>query len=184
MAAVSELLQRNPAQAETLLAELATQNERTVAEIRRLVYQLRPPALDDLGLVGAVRDYASDFRRGARDGAWMQVEVHAPESMPPLPAAIEAAAYRIATEALTNVARHARAQRALVSFSLEPVDSPRTLVLDITDNGAGMDGARRAGVGLISMRERAEEVGGTLRIEAAPAGGTRVVAALPVVEAR
>jgi signal transduction histidine kinase len=182
LAAVSQLMQDDPAKAERLLEELAVQNEATVAEIRRLVYELRPAALDDLGLVGAVRDYASGLKGGHQDSPRLQIDVRAPPGgLPPLPAAIEVAAYRISTEALTNIARHARARRASVSFGLVSENS-RILELEIVDDGIGLPGDHKAGIGLISMRERAEEVGGAFLIESSPGQGTRVFAGLPLAK--
>jgi len=183
MAAVAELLQEDPAMAQQLLEELAVQNEATVAEIRRLVYELRPAALDDLGLVGAVRDYASALRSSAQNSPHLQVDVKTPDGeLPDLPAAIEVAAYRISIEALTNVARHARAHRVEVSFDLEATNHIRKLHLEIVDDGIGLPEDHQSGVGLISMHERAEELGGHLVIESAVQRGTRVTADLPLVE--
>ena len=183
MAAVSKLLQDNPATAQRLLEELTVQNEMTVAEIRRLVYDLRPAALDDLGLVEAVRDYASGLGVGSQVSPRLQVDVQAPGAgLRSLPAAIEVAAYRIATEALTNVARHARARRAAVSFSLVSANHSQELHLEIADNGIGLTGDHRSGIGLISMRERAEELGGNFIIESSPGQGTRVIADLPLAK--
>jgi len=183
MAAVGQLLQEDPVRVRQLLEELTTQNEVTVAEIRRLVYALRPPALDDLGLVSAVRDYASGLKSGARDSPRLHVAVQAPaDGLPPLPAAIEVAAYRIAVEALTNVARHARARHATLAFTLLSANQVRKLQLTIQDDGIGLPEEHKSGVGLISMRERADEVGGSLLFESSPGQGTRVVAHLPLVE--
>jgi signal transduction histidine kinase len=94
-----------------------------------------------------------------------------------LPAAAEVAAYLIALEALTNVARHARAQRCTVR-----IEAGDDLVVEVIDDGAGVGGLVRSGVGLTSMRERAEELGGALRIEDSDASrGTRVRARIPIV---
>ncbi len=93
------------------------------------------------------------------------------------------AAYRIATEALTNVARHAQARRATVSFALASGNHRRELHVEIVDDGMGLPEDHKAGIGLISMRERAEEVGGSLLIDSSPGRGTRVVADLPLAEA-
>ncbi len=183
VAAASQLLQENPAKSRQLLEDLAVQNEATVAEIRRLVYELRPAALDDLGLVAAVRDYASGLKRGAYAAPRLKTDILAPAGgLPPLPAAIEVAAYRISIEALTNIARHARARQANVSFALNGANHPRTLHLEIMDDGVGMQEHQRSGIGLISMRERAEEIGGHLLIESSAGQGTRVVANLPLVD--
>ena len=183
MAAVSQRIQDDPVEAQRLLEELVAQNEATVADIRRLVYDLRPAALDDLGLVGAVRDYAAGLEVSARKTNSLQVDVHAPApGLSVLPAAIEVAAYRIATEALTNVVRHAQAHHSAVSFVLESISGKRRLRLEITDDGVGLLLDGKTGVGLISMRERAEEVGGNLLIESVPRHGCRVVATLPLVE--
>jgi signal transduction histidine kinase len=104
--------------------------------------------------------------------------MEAPEELPPLPAAVEVACYRIAQEAITNVARHAHARTCRVRLSVDEATS--TLGLEITDDGVGMPEDRVAGVGLSSMRERAEELGGTLAVEPRPEGGTRVRARLPL----
>ena len=104
------------------------------------------------------------------------VKVDAPARLPALPAAVEVAAYRIVQEALTNVVRHACAHTCLIRLALEA----GVLCLEIADDGAGLPAERRAGVGLRSMRERAEELGGSLAVEAVPTGGTRVRARLPL----
>jgi signal transduction histidine kinase len=183
MAAASQLVHYDPDKAWGLLEQLAAQNEAIVAEVRRLVYELRPAVLDQLGLVGAVRDYAAGLKGGAQAPPRLKVEVHAPSGdLPALPAAVEVAAYRITTEGLTNVARHARARHAAVSFDLLSADHVRKLRLEIADDGIGLPENHSAGIGLISMRERAEEVGGDLLIESSPGQGTRLVADLPLVD--
>lgn len=165
------LYPRDPAAADALLSELETDTEAAIAEVRRLVYDLRPPALDELGLAGAVREAAAQYRTDA-----LRISVQAPEKLPPLPAAVEVAAYRIATEALANVVRHANAKDCEVRLSLED-----GLVVEVSDDGVGLSKDRRTGVGLHSMRERTEELGGTCIVEPSrPAGGTRVLARLPL----
>ncbi|MFN8517084.1 MAG: sensor histidine kinase [Chloroflexia bacterium] len=158
--------------ADALLGDLADRTEEAVADIRRLVYALRPPALDDLGLAGALRQAADGYGPGP-----LQIAVEVPEALPPLPAAVEVAAYRIATEALTNAVRHAGANRCTIRIALDGVGE--TLRVEVADDGRGVAPGRQAGIGTASMRERAEELGGTLSIEPAPVGGTRVCAALP-----
>jgi signal transduction histidine kinase len=168
-----DLLESDRAAARELLSGLKSQARSAVADIRRLVYELRPPALDELGLVGAVREAAAQC--GA-DG--LPVSVEAPEELPPLPAAVEVAAYRITQEAMTNVVRHAGANRCEVRIALDDA----TLRLEVADDGRGIGGDRGTGVDLNSMRERAEELGGRSIIESLPEGGTRVRASLPLAK--
>jgi len=158
----------------TLLADLTARTRVAVADIRRLVYALRPPALDELGLVSALREAA---RQEDNPGAGaLTITVDALEPPPPLPAAVEVAAYWIAREALTNVTRHAGTSACTVKLTFDDA----ALCLEISDNGRGLIPARSPGVGLASMRERAAELSGTCRIEPLPTGGTRVVARLPL----
>jgi len=171
LSAARNLITSDPRYADMLLAELTGQFQETLAGIRRLAYELRPPALDDLGLVPAVRQSASSQTVGGP-----RVVVEAPKPLPTLPAAVEVAAYRIATEALTNVARHASADNAVVRFDLTDA-----LEVTIEDDGVGMPAMARAGVGITSMRERAAELGGRVEVESVPGGGTRVRARLPLV---
>jgi signal transduction histidine kinase len=176
LAAARQHLSGDPAAALALIEDVLAQNQATVADVRRLVYGLRPPALDERGLAEAIRDHLGP---GSTDG--LQVRVgDLPADFPPLPAAVEVAAYRIALEALTNIIRHARARTGAVRFGVAHQGSAAALQVEIEDDGAGLPTAPRAGVGLRSMRERAEELGGTLRVEPRPAGGTRVVALLPL----
>jgi signal transduction histidine kinase len=169
--AARNLIRSDPAAAEELVAQLRADTVAAIEEIRRMVYAMRPPALDELGLVPALRQQAVGLRN--RDGDPVAVHVTAPEEFPDLPAAVEVAAYRIVTEALTNVARHSTSASA--SVRLDP--APDGLHLEVTDRGRS--GAWRAGVGLASMRERATELGGTLEAGPGPAGG-RVAALLPL----
>lgn len=164
-----------------MLAELKAQARNAVADIRRLVYDLRPPALDELGLVSALREQAAQFTTsaGARcpHPVELSVTVDAAGELPVLPAAVEVAAYRIVTEALTNVARHAGASHCTVAVALNGA-----LEIEVADDGAGLAPGHRLGVGLSSMLERATELGGSCTVEAAPTGGTRVRARLPVAD--
>jgi len=163
--------QVNPSAVDGLLAELEGDVESTLTEIRRLVYNLRPPALDQLGLIGALQDSAAQYAGS------LAVSVQSPPNLPPLPAAVEVAIYRICQEALTNIIRHARARSARVSLTR----SDGQIILSIADDGQGLVPGGRTGVGLTSMRERAAEVGGSLSIESCAGGGTRVVATLPLL---
>jgi signal transduction histidine kinase len=165
------LVARDPDAAVALLGDLKIQVKATITDIRRLVYALRPPALDELGLVSAIREHIAHYNQPNE----IHVSMDAPERLPPLPAAVEVAAYHIALEALTNVARHANAQTCRIRLSLA-----NGLCLEITDDGGGLPEGFRAGVGLTAMRERAVELGGECRIESGPAHGTRVWAWLPL----
>lgn len=163
--------------ADALLVELGEQVHDAVAEIRRLVYALRPPALDELGLVGALREQARQYEQEG-----VRIVVEAPDRLPPLPAAVEVAAFRIVQEGMTNVVRHAHASRCVVSLSVEG-----PFVVRIEDDGVGLGEHRRAGVGLASMRERVAELGGTWTVESGTSGdaarsGTRLTARLPLGE--
>ncbi len=168
--AARNVLRRDPAAAEALLEDLGERAQAAVADIRRLVYGLRPPALDDLGLVPALRQHAAQY---APSG--LRVSVEAPERVPPLPAALEVAAYRVAQEALANAARHANASACTVRLALEN----GSLFMEITDDGVGIPPERLVGVGLHSMRERAAELGGSFEVGPRPEGGTRVRIRLP-----
>lgn len=157
-----------------LLAEAKAASTQALADLRQVVYGLRPPALDDLGLVGAVRAQADRLAAGSG----LAVELMVDEGLPALPAAVEVAAFRTAVEAVTNVVRHGQARRCCVRLGLP---RPDTLELTVTDDGPDGDGgAWTPGVGLSAMRERAEELGGTL--EAGPSGsGGRVAARYPLL---
>jgi two-component system, NarL family, sensor kinase len=169
--AARNTLTANPDGTAQALASLKQEVQGSLAEVRRLVYDLRPPALDQLGLVPALSQYAA--RLG--EGSTMDVSVSAP-ALPPLPAAVEVAAYRIATEALTNVARHARARQSEVLFRIEET----ALWLEVVDDGIGVPARRAPGVGLAAMAERAAELGGSCSVSARTGGGTAVVAKLPL----
>ncbi len=159
----------DPDRVEATLIDVTAKAQAALQDIRRLVYDLRPPALDELGLIGVLRQTAANMPEG------LHIEVNTPESLPPLSAAVEVAAYRIAQEALNNVNHHAHARNCSVRLSVQD-----ELRLEISDDGVGLAAEARAGVGLISMRERAAELGGHCVIEARPEGGTRVLAHLPL----
>jgi signal transduction histidine kinase len=174
-------LPEQPETADTLLAEIETEIESSLADLRRVVYDLRPPALDQLGLVGALRAYAVACESGEVGDTQPKLTVHveAADELPPLPAAVEVAAYHIGREAMANVVHHAGAATCAVRLSQERTEN-RRLVLSIRDDGAGMAQGVPAGVGLASMRERAAELGGTCTLESKPGAGTLVVAVLPL----
>lgn len=169
LGAARAYLAHDPVSAEMLLGALASHIQDAIADIRRVVYELRPPALDDLGLVDALTDQASRFAQGT-----LQVRVEA-ASLPALPAAVEVAAYRICLEALTNVLRHAQACTCVLRLRCASA-----LQVEIVDDGVGIGAAPRSGVGLRSMQERAEELGGWCTVQPRPKGGTCVSVWLPV----
>ena len=170
------MIRDDPAAAESLAEEMQADIRATIDDIRRVVHELRPPALDDLGLVPALNLLAAKIGRPEAGGAaGLEVQVDAPDALPPLPAAVEVAAYRIVQEALTNVVHHARARRAMVCLRLD-----HALTIEISDDGRGFQQGRVGGLGLNSMRERAAELGGSLTVRGLPAGGTLVRAALPL----
>ncbi len=143
----------------------------TVADVRRIVDDLRPPALDELGLAGALHQRADAIYPGT-------VVVDSGLDGTLLPAALEVAAYRIATEALANVARHTNASHVTLRVGVDA--DPPALRVEVVDDGPGLPVDQRPGVGLRSMRERADEVGGTCQVDRTRSGGTRVQAVLPI----
>ena len=160
-------LRTAPASADRLLLELRGGMDAVSQEIRDLVYGLRPPTLDELGLAGAVRALAQE--------GTPRVAVEIEGDLSDLPAAAEVAAYRIVQEGLTNIRKHAGAGSAVISLR-----RGESLVVRVQDDGGGLPSGPRSGVGLLSMRERAAELGGTCVIGAAPGGGTVVEAVLPI----
>jgi signal transduction histidine kinase len=174
------LLLRDPVAADALVVEQQNTIQAAIGDIRRLVYDLRPPALDELGLLGAIRERATKQSTPTeRDNALgLRVEVMAPDHLPALPAAVEVAAYRIVQEALTNVVRHAQAQRCCIRLFC----ADDLLHVEVSDDGVGLPESHVAGVGLLSMRERAAELSGTCEIAPMPEGGTCVRACLPLLK--
>jgi two-component system NarL family sensor kinase len=174
---VSDLIAQDPAGAAELADALSEQARAEILEVRRLVDGLRPPALDQLGLVSALQQRAEEHRVPGAPGGWMTWTVEAADDVEPLPAAVEVAAYRIALEAVTNALRHSGAEQCTVSL----VREDGILLLRVRDTGRGLAATPRAGVGLTSMRERAEELGGSCTITS-DASGTLVEVRLPIPE--
>jgi len=170
------MIRDDPAAAEALADEIQGDIRITIDDIRRVVHELRPPALDDLGLVSALNVMAAKIGRSDEAPALAPcVIIDAPDDLPSLPAAVEVAAYRIVQEALTNVIHHANARTATVRVRLD-----RDLRLEIRDDGVGFKGGREDGLGLRSMRDRADELGGTFAVAGPPGGGTLIRVTLPV----
>lgn len=162
---------RETRDARKILQDVKAETQSTVADIRRIVYELRPPALDDLGLVGALRAHLAQYNN--TNG--LQITFDAPQELPPLSAAVQVNAYRIVLEAVNNVVKHAGAKNCVVKIM-----ETGHLRLEIRDDGIALAENFRAGVGVTSMRERAIELGGTFRIESNEPQGTRVIATLPL----
>jgi PAS domain S-box-containing protein len=141
--------------------------ESTVDTIEDVMAELRPPMLDDYGLLPALHWYARDFSK--RTG--IEVDVDGKDVERPAPE-LEITLFRIAQEALNNVAKHARAK--WVQIELDHVNGHS--VMTVTDNGIGIDGARRerTGLGMVTMRERTQAVGGIFRVRRGPGGGTQI----------
>ena len=170
---VLERLGDDQAAADLVIA-LKEQNRHLVGDIRRLIYELRPPALDQLGVAGALAAHAAQLAPSGSPAIEVKTS---PDPLPALPAAVEVAAYRIAREAITNTVRHARATSC--SATLEA--HAEKLTITVRDDGRGLAATARSGVGLIAMRERTEELGGTLKTVSSDTGGTEVVATIPLV---
>jgi signal transduction histidine kinase len=166
LAAVVRILETEPGRAAHLLSEVREGMDETTADIRRLVYGLRPPLIDELGLIAALRNHPS-----THSGLEMTVR---PEELPDLPAAVEVALYRIASEAMHNTVKHSGGSQCAVSISVEP-DQVRMI---IKDDGRGLPDPLIEGVGLAAIRERAAELGGT--VEMTTDGGTTVTTLVPL----
>ncbi|MGW7380507.1 sensor histidine kinase [Streptomyces sp. NPDC054794] len=171
--AAVNLIAIDPGRAVETLRGLRADLGDTITEIRRIVYGLRPRALDELGLVDAIRQRIAPLR--AADGRALTVSVDAPAQLPPLPAAVEVAAYRVAVEAVTNIARHAPVTTASLSLTIQDGTHLRVTVED----GGQCTQAWTPGVGIRSMHERVEEIGGNLTIHSSPQGAT-ITADLPL----
>lgn len=174
--AMKAVIRSDPDAAVAHATELQQELRGAVADIRRLVQGLRPSALDDLGLIGALQTRLSMFDLASDPANRVSVTLSAPDDLGPLPAAVEVAIYRIVDEAATNIIRHARATQCTVTIER----APETIRVTVDDDGIGIAPDRISGVGLQSMQERAQELGGALRVEPLLPHGTRIVADLPV----
>lgn len=157
--------------AQQLLSELKSDIQNAIGDIRRVVHNLRPPALDQLGLLSALQEFVAQ-QQGNHP---LQIRLDAPKTLPPLPAAVEVAVYRIALEAITNCLHHAQASQCAVVLAVAD-----GLTLTVRDDGVGLSPNGQTGIGLASMRERAVELGGTFQMESAVGEGTAVQVWLPI----
>ncbi|MGH8642631.1 MAG: sensor histidine kinase, partial [Burkholderiales bacterium] len=159
------------------LDDAAVLLESTAGSIENVMSELRPPMLDDYGLLPALQWYANEF--SSRTG--IEVAVYGDEQSGRLPQASEIALFRIVQEALNNVAKHAHASRVHIALEREGL----RFAMSISDDGVGLGSAapsaarQRHGLGMVTMRERTQAVGGEFEIGAAPGRGTRVVVRVP-----
>jgi signal transduction histidine kinase len=164
-----------------LLRDLREVNDQAITELRRIMSDLRPALLDDLGLAPALRSFVQNFAVRYPE---ITVTLSADRFARRLAPQYETVLFRAAQEALTNIARHAHATQAAVILE----QRPGIARLEIRDNGVGFDPAALSspapgrGLGLVGMRERVTLVGGAWRVESAPDKGTRVTVELPIVE--
>jgi signal transduction histidine kinase len=170
LSAAENLLSSDPQTAGRLLAEAKAESQLAIKEIRRVVDGLRPAVLDQLGLASALQEFANQHSNGQT-----QIEVQADGDVSMLPAAVEVAAYRIATEAATNALRHSNAGRCLIRLAVGD-----GLSLTVEDDGDGLPAGYRPGVGLASMQERVAELGGRLAIQSLPGQGATISIRLPL----
>jgi signal transduction histidine kinase len=169
-AAVLEKLSRaGDTRAGDAATELADRLQAASRQVRSIAYNLRPPVLDDRGLIAAIEETVGP-------GGPPKVSVVAAPDRLELPAAVEACALRIIQEAVVNVRRHAAASCCEVTIVAEA----HTLSIEIVDDGIGFAQRRRAGIGMRSMTERASEIGGRVRFDSEVGRGTRVSVWLPV----
>jgi len=169
----TQILSKAPGLLQSRMDESLSLVEQTTERIRDVMANLRPPVLDDYGLVSAVRWYGEQFATRTD----IAVIVEGEEPVPRLDAQVENALFRIAQEALANAAKHAKATQVTVTVEVDN----GTLRMVVADDGVGFDPARlptpgvNRGWGLLTMRERAEVVGGMFRIESRPGSGTRLI---------
>lgn len=168
--ATRQLIFNNPTQADHLLAELENGIEETLADVRNLVYDLRPPSLDQLGLIGAIRDFLHRYDTS------FSIDLNLPTALPPISAAVEVAAFRIVQTALDNVAQHANSKHCNIILKI----MNELMTIEIVDDGIGIANNHPVGIGLTSIGERADELGGTFIIKPKQSQGTHLFITLPI----
>lgn len=159
--------------ADTLLQQVGAETQNAVANVRRLVSELRTPAMHSTGLTAALSEQAKRFERAS--AGRLRVRMDAPSQLPDLPDRVAVALFRIASEALTNVAKHAQARNCVIRL-----EADEDLRLEIVDDGVGIRAKSRTGIGLVSMRARARELGGDCDITRRKVRGTRVAVRIPL----
>jgi signal transduction histidine kinase len=169
---LQSLIRKDPESAASVVSEFRGELKRAIAEIRQIVHDLRPGSLDEFGLLGALQQLTENLQVETGVAPHIYLDI---QPLPNLSAALEVAVYRITQEALTNAVKHARAKTITVTLRLES-----NLTLSIRDDGQGLPEHYRSGLGLRSMRERAEELCGSLLIETHARQGTEIKAVLPL----
>jgi signal transduction histidine kinase len=154
------------------IARIKSAAETAVKSIRDIALLLRPPMLDDLGLVPALEWQGREVSRRGN----MEVEVHSENVSEQLPDEVKVCIYRLVQEALNNAATHAEAKNAKVSV----VQNTDKITVEITDDGGGFDPQRMRGMGILGMEERVRRLGGSLTIQSSPGKGTIVKAEIPI----
>ncbi|MFC5470965.1 sensor histidine kinase [Cohnella suwonensis] len=193
--AAGDFMRKDPPRAVRIITELEEDILDTVRGIREFVHDLRPPALDQYGLAEAIRQRADQLMQlhsehGDAPAGHIRMKVDLADSLPPLPAAVEVAVYRIVTESLVNIVKHSQADECRVTLAVRMGRGKEELFVEIRDNGIGiprtdMQGLEDnrgagAGVGLASIKQRAAELGGRCLIEPVKGSGTRITAWLPL----
>jgi signal transduction histidine kinase len=160
---------------EPAFVELGDLGRQALKEMRLLLYELRPPALEQVGLLGAIHQRLAAVEK--RAGVDARLVADAVVDLPP---ALETGLYHITQEALNNILKHAEADTVVVSLNVHG----EQLCLEITDNGRGFEpvlGVAASGIGLASMHERATQIGGVLTIDSAPTKGCKVCVTVPML---
>jgi signal transduction histidine kinase len=166
------LLEKAPDKTAVILHDLERDIDQTLSDVRRLVYGLRPPLLDQFGLIGAISDFVN------QQGERIPITLSLPDQLPPHNAAVEVAVFRILQTALDNVIKHANAATCTIRLRSEHDE----LLLIVEDDGVGLPVNVTEGVGLTSMRERAEELGGTFHLAPRQPQGTDLRVAIPLIK--
>lgn len=154
--AVARLMLTKPEKALVLLESLKPRAQEAVLDVRCLVYDLRPPALDDLSLIGALRQSASRYETGV-----LRFSFKMPQTLPELPTTVETAVSRVAQEAMTNAVRHAEATLGTVRLYC----TGGYVIFEVRDDGRGLSQKHHSGVGLQAMKEHTAELNGQYTIE-------------------
>lgn len=186
VAAAERYVKKDPEKATSMLTDLGNNIRGSVMDIRTIVHGLRPPTLDELGLIGAIQEKIHELTKSGEqapdtaESPALRISLDVNGDLPAFPAAVEVAAYRIITESIVNVVRHSQATNCTVHIAIK---GNRRLSIEIVDDGIGINSRRKphssGGIGIQSIRERAAELGGQVNYESPASGGTKVIVVLP-----